>query len=106
MIDWWGLFSNAIWIFALAMLLATFSYQRYRNHQDPASSTTSDVDVWYRSGMLLFVVGQFFVSRSRLERAVWSILAIILVAEPIVVRLRDKRQPATDTHHQEDECRG
>lgn len=103
MIDWWDLFSNAIWIFALAMLLATFSYQRYRIHRGLGSS---QIDAWYRFGTLLFVIGQFFVSNSRLEQVVWSILAIALVAEPVVSRLRGTQQPAIDTHQQEEEYRG
>lgn len=106
MIDWWGLFSNAVWIFALAMLLATFSYQRYRTHQAPAASTASHVDALYRLGTLLFVTGQFLISRSRIEQAVWSILAIVLIAEPLMLHLRDRRQPATNTQHREDEHRG
>lgn len=102
MIDWWGLLSNAVWIFALAMLLATFSYQRYQKRRDSGFSETSRVDVWYRMGTLLFVMGQLFISTSRLEQAVWGILAVALIAEPAVVRLRQP-QTVTDIPQQEEE---
>ncbi|MCL4562618.1 MAG: hypothetical protein M1281_18655 [Chloroflexi bacterium] len=76
MIDWWMVIVNGLWIFGLAVLLASFSYSRFMKSQkmqiDP-SHHHDWITSFFHLGLLFFVLGITLASASWLERAVGGI---------------------------------
>jgi hypothetical protein len=91
MIDWWGVFSNAIWISGAALALATLSYaswqaslQHQRLRQALAQTT---VQAALNIAGTLFCLGMAVTAHSPLEIIVWLVLAGLFVYQWI----RDRR---------------
>ena len=75
LIDWWNLVANALWIFALALALAAFSWAGWRGVEQGAGLrrglTETGVQRALRSAGLLFSLGLALTSAFPLERTAW-----------------------------------
>lgn len=84
MIDWWGVFYNALWILGLALMLAVFSMATFRASQagrrlgDELAAPALQVPLL--AGLLLFCLGLLLAGRSWWERLLWGALALITAA--------------------------
>lgn len=85
MIDVWGVFSNSLWIFGLAVLLAVWSYASYE-----AGRTKQKVRVILErlgyalaldAGLLLFLLGMVTTEDRWWARALWIVISLGVVAE-------------------------
>ena len=77
MIDWWNIFSQALWIVGLALLLATFSYNSYRASQAPQETKQLQLvqpAFFGRLGLMLVSAGLAATSGTRIERVLWGVL--------------------------------
>jgi hypothetical protein len=91
MIDWWGVFSNAIWISGAALALATMSYASWQasvQHQRLRQALgRSSIQAALNAAGALFSLGMATTGRSLLEVIVWLILAGLFIYQWI----RDRR---------------
>lgn len=102
MIDWWGVFYNALWILGLALMLAAFSLATFRASQagrrlgDELAAPAFQVPLL--AGLLLFCLGLLLAGRSWWERLLWGALALItaaVLARQAVVLARAGREVPT-----------
>ena len=95
MIDWTMLAANSLWIVGLSVLLAVFSYRSYlKSIYKPLAKATgqpvdlSSTDLYFRLGMVLFVLGQVAVSGLSGEAwwrvLLWTVLLGLLLVEPAI----------------------
>jgi hypothetical protein len=85
MIDWWGVFSNAIWISGAALALAALSYAYWQARVDgqrlrQAIGRPSIQAALHIAGAL-FSVGMAATARYSFEVIVWLILAAQFIAQ-------------------------
>lgn len=103
MIDWTMLAANSLWILGLSVLLAAWSYRSYIRslHKEAAQKTGVPVDVsniepYFRLGMVLFVLGQVAVSGLSGEVwwriLLWTVLLILLLVEPTIALWRNRAE--------------
>ncbi len=87
MIDWFNLIANALWILALAIVLAVFSYASWRASQDHEKLRTqlarSQYQIFFDLAAVLFCLGMAGTSRSTWERILWGILGALFVAQSL-----------------------
>jgi hypothetical protein len=80
MIDWWGLFHNALWVVGLAVGLAALSMANYqaKRQQVRLRQTLDEPDfqLAFRIGMTAFCLGLLFSSRTWWEQVIWGLLAL------------------------------
>ncbi len=87
MIDWTGLFFNGLWILALAILLALWSWTSWQARQEGVRFRV----VWAHPVLQRFVVASltlFCVSMAALselwwERLLWCSIAVICLVQPL-----------------------
>jgi hypothetical protein len=72
MIDWWLVIRNAVWIVGAAILLWSWSYNRWRAISSGASK--NDLGLW--SGFLLLCIGQALIGGRWWEIAGWAALTV------------------------------
>ncbi len=81
MIDWWGVFANALWLVGLAVALAALSMATFRagqaGHTLRAELAPPAFQVPLLAGLLLFCLGLLLASQSWAERLVWAALALL-----------------------------
>ncbi|MCS6845764.1 MAG: hypothetical protein NZ528_15800 [Caldilineales bacterium] len=83
MIDWYGVFRNALWVLGLAVVLAAFSYADWwRRIQSPRLSLrqalgSAGFQAAAGLGMVLFSVGLALSSPRWWETAAWAVLALL-----------------------------
>jgi hypothetical protein len=91
MIDWWGVFSNAIWIGGAALALAAVSWASWQasvDHQRLRQALgQSSIQAALNIAGALFSLGMAATARSPLEIIIWLILAALFVYQWI----RDRR---------------
>jgi hypothetical protein len=91
MIDWWGVFSNAIWIGGAALALATLSYASWEasaNHQRLRQALTQrPIQAALNIAGAVFCLGMAATARGPLEIGVWLVLAGLFAYQWI----RDRR---------------
>ncbi|RMF35770.1 MAG: hypothetical protein D6759_04415 [Chloroflexi bacterium] len=79
------LFSNALWVVGLAIILAAFSYADWLAHDWGVSSrqvlSSSIFWVPFSTGMALVCLGLALVGRGGWERVVWAALALLFAGQ-------------------------
>lgn len=98
MIDWGNLFLNGLWIFALSVALATFSYANWKASADKVSLKGQLASPGIQSGLnlagMLFCLGLAGTSDTRTLQVVWVVLAILFGGSMIFsLREREKNKP-------------
>jgi hypothetical protein len=96
MIDWWGLFHNALWVVGLAVSLAALSMANYHAHREKVrlrqTLAEHGFQLTFRIGMTAFCLGLLFSSRTWWEQVIWGLLALPWLwwrgrAEPLPVKV-------------------
>ena len=79
MIDWWGVFSNAIWISGAALALAAVSYASWQasvQHQRLRQALgRPSIQAALNAAGALFSLGMAATARTPLEVVIWLVLA-------------------------------
>ncbi len=90
MIDWWNVFSNALWISGAALALATLSYASWQasvEHQRlRAALKRPSFQIALNSAGVLFCAGMAATARYPLEIGLWLILAVLFVIQWLQAR--------------------
>ena len=83
MIDWWGVFSNAIWIGGAALALAAVSYASWQASVDGQGLRQalgrSSIQVPLNIAGAMFSAGMAATARYLLEIVIWLILAALFI---------------------------
>lgn len=104
MIDVWGVFSNALWILGLAVLLAVWSYAAYEAGQHKVKVHHIVNKLGYalalNAGMLLFLSGMVTTEDRGWARGLWIVLGLGVIAESVwrIVQQRKTAALPTDEH--------
>lgn len=89
MIDWWGVFSNGLWIAGLSLLLAALSHHDWLAHQH--GRRLRDVlkgrswEAIFFLSLTLVCLGLSTTSQSWWENLLWGILAASFIWQGVVV---------------------
>lgn len=81
-IDWFGVFSNGLWILGLAVALAAVSYADWRRRLNDPRLTLHQAlgqpsfQVAWSLGLLLFCAGLAITSDARWQTVAWAVLAL------------------------------
>lgn len=82
MIDWLGVFNNALWIIGLAVVLAAVSYADWQRRLSTEKRSLAQAlaaptfQISWSIGLLLFCVGLALTSRVWWQMALWALLAL------------------------------
>ncbi|MFZ2489162.1 MAG: hypothetical protein WAZ19_13700 [Anaerolineae bacterium] len=82
MIDWLGVFNNALWIVGLAVALAAVSYADWQRHVSPVKRSLREAlalpsfQIVWSLGLLLFCVGLALTSHVWWQMVLWALLAL------------------------------
>ena len=80
MIDWFSLFTNALWILGLAVALAVFSYGVWQKGEEKVPFATffgrTEPKFFLLGAGILFSVGLAFNVDVTWQKAAWGILAV------------------------------
>jgi hypothetical protein len=99
MIDWWGVFHNALWVGGLAAILAALSMANYQAHAARARLREKlggpGFQLAFDAGMGLFCLGLLFGSAPWWERGVWGVLAALFAGQAIWLWYGQRRQART-----------
>jgi hypothetical protein len=99
MIDWWGVFHNALWVGGLAAIVAALSMANYQAHAARVRLRQKlggpGFQLAFHAGMGLFCLGLLFGSPSWWERGVWSVLAALFAGQAIWLWYGQRRQVRT-----------
>ena len=89
MIDWWGVFYNALWVMGLAVGLAALSMAVYRVRVTDVSLRRElngpAFQLPFDLGMTLFCLGLLLAARSGWERVLWGVLALLFAGQGIAL---------------------
>lgn len=108
MIDWYGVFRNALWILGLAVAFAAFSYTDWwRGRQQPKWSLRQalgapNFQAPFSLGMLLFSAGLALSSDRWWEIAAWAVLGLLFAWQAVAAWLA-MRSAGGKTENQETE---
>lgn len=84
-IDWFGVFSNGLWILGLAVALAAFSYADWRRRlNDPRLTLRQALgqptfQAAWSLGLLLFCAGLAMTSDAQWQTVAWTVLALVFL---------------------------
>jgi len=88
MIDWFNLAANALWIIALAIILAVFSYASWQaslHHEKiRVQLARPGYQVYIDLAAVLFCLGMAGTSRRAWEIILWGGLAVLFIAQALV----------------------
>ena len=107
MIDWYGVFHNALWVAGLAIALASLSYMDWRQRtQEPrigfrVALGQPGFQTVFSLGMVLFCVGVALGGASWWQTAGWAILAVAF-GWLAFTSWRKLRHPHADDAEQDD----
>jgi len=89
MIDWYHLAANSLWIFSLALALATLSYARWEARElSKRVRTILSQHKWQiplNIAGVLFCGGLAATTNVTWERAIWGILAILFIIQLVFI---------------------
>lgn len=116
MIDWYGVFRNALWVVGLAVALAAFSYTEWWRHlQTPRQSLRQALSgpgfqVTFSLGMVLFCTGLALSSKRWWEIAAWAVLGVLFAWQGInawraLRRSTRSAQPSQDSNIEKEETK-
>jgi len=81
MIEWYNLFANAIWIFALALVLAMISFARWEAlSQGMKLREVLSLPAWQIKLNItggIFCIGLALTSAKTWEQALWGVMAVL-----------------------------
>lgn len=87
MIDWWGLFTNTLWVVGLAVVLAAFSmaYYRARTGRVPLRQRLQRASFQFPfcMGMILFGLGLSFSGQTLWEKIAGALVAAAFAVQAI-----------------------
>jgi hypothetical protein len=92
------LFSHALWLFGLSLVLTALSYRSWQATLPGALPQRSGGGVWLNLGLLLFALGLLLLSGSIWERVGWGVVILLLLLSPLSDRLQRRRQPAAEAN--------
>ena len=85
MIDWYNFFANSLWIFALALALATFSFARWQARMEGVKlKHILDRPAWGNSlnlAGMIFCAGLALTTDVWWEQLLWAILGILFLLQ-------------------------
>lgn len=97
MIDWYGVFRNALWVLGLAVAFAAFSYTDWwRGRQQPKLSLRQalgapNFQAPFSLGMVLFAAGLALSGDRWWEIAAWAILGVLFAWQAVMAWLAMRR---------------
>ena len=87
MIDWWGLFHNAVWVLGLAVILAALGMASFRARTQGVRLRQvlgkSGFLLPFGAGMFLFCLGLMLSSHLWWQKALWGLLAVMFAGQVI-----------------------
>lgn len=96
MFDLVNLLSNAVWVFACALTLATLSYACWKSSTQKAKLLTVLRDYRYQIALnlsgVLFCVGQAATSNANWEIFIWILLAVLFAAQVVKTILKNRKK--------------
>ena len=92
MIDWWGLFTNALWVLALAWLLAILSTRSYRR-SGGFRRKADEPDYPISLALMCFCIGLGLTSERWWEQTLWILLALLSLVQPLVQAYHKRHKP-------------
>ncbi|MEA3309603.1 MAG: hypothetical protein U9Q70_08860 [Chloroflexota bacterium] len=88
MIDWYGVFANALWISGLALLLAVWSMAYYESQRSGRRVRVVWTSAGYRwagtVGLVLFCGGLTATDERLWAQLLWGLLALAFLVEQLV----------------------
>ncbi len=94
MIDWWGVFSNTLWVVGLAVLLAAWSMAYYEAQHDDRKVREAFSQTSYSwaltVGLMLFCAGLAATEDRWWARVLWTLLGVGFLADQL---WRGREQP-------------
>jgi hypothetical protein len=100
MIDWYGLFCNAVWILGLAVVLAAMGMANFQTRIQGVklrrALISSGFQLPFGVGMFLFCLGVFLSSQAWWERVLWGLLAVLFAGQVIWLWRNGSGEPAED----------
>ena len=85
MIDWYGLFYNALWILGLAVVLAALAMASFHTRVQGVRLRqvlgASSFLLPFGAGMCLFCLGVLFSSHNLWEKVLWGLLAVLFAGQ-------------------------
>lgn len=95
MIDWYNLFANALWILALALVLATLGFARWQARMEGEKlKAILNRAVWGNSLNLagtIFCAGLTLTTDVWWEQLLWAILGVLFLLQVVIVRLSSRK---------------
>jgi len=90
MIDWFSLAPNALWITGLAIALAIVSHASWQAalHHEKLRTWLGQpaYQIFFDLAAVLFCLGMAATSRRAWEIILWSVLAVLFVAQAVIER--------------------
>jgi hypothetical protein len=98
MIDWWGVFSNALWILGLAVLLAAWSMAYYEAQVGGVKVREIFSQTGYSwtltVGLMLFCAGLAATEHRWWARILWGLLGVGFLVDQLWRRSQDAEEEA------------
>jgi hypothetical protein len=99
MIDWWGVFSNALWVLGLSVLLAAWSmayYEAQRTGQKTLELLGTRGYSWVvMVGLVLFCAGLAATEDRLWAQILWGLLGVAFIVDQLL-RWRNDRHSTSD----------
>ena len=104
MINWFGVFANSLWIFGLALALATFSFVSWQasvyHEKTRQRLKQPGVLLSFSAAAVLFCAGLAATSEKTWEIVLWSALGVMFIIQIIIFvrqyRNKEEIDPARD----------
>jgi len=92
MINWWNLFSNSIWILAIALVLAVFSiaYCQAQREEEKISTVLNSPKhtLMFNISGAVFCLGMVVTSNQWGEIGLWIFLTVMFVIQVWIVKVK------------------
>ncbi|MGC9398276.1 MAG: hypothetical protein ACP5HM_03990 [Anaerolineae bacterium] len=99
MIDWWGVFSNSLWVLGLSVLLAAWSmayYDARRTNRKTLQLLGEGAYSWAVTvGLMLFCAGLALTEDRLWAQILWGVLGLAFLVDQ-VLRWQNAKTTASD----------